>query len=190
MTNASNLPTIYQPIADDPSHGPAMRAILPKQRAFVLALLDIGGQDNSKAAGLAGYGGTPGSTRVQAHRLAHDPAILEAIKEEANKRLHSGAILGASVLLEIAKDPLHKDRLKAANALLDRGGLMVATQHKVTVEHTAKDADVIQQIKAFAVELGIDPIKLLGSAGVVIDAEFTPVETAVETDEWSVGPED
>ncbi len=182
-TSSANLPTLYDPIVDTDGLGPHMLELTPQQRAFVLAMLDTGGQDNSKAASLAGYGGdNPGSDRVQAHRLAHSPKVLAAIKEEANKRLHSGAILGASVLIEIARDVCHKDRYKAASELLSRGGLIMATEHKITVERK-DDQAMIAKITALATQLGLDPKQLLGQAAPTIDAEFedvTPTAAGLE----------
>ena len=162
-----------------------MAALNDRQRAFVGAMLETGGQPgrHSEAARRAGYEGSPDVVKVAAHRLAHNPKIQAAIREEAERRVHSGAILGASVLVEIAADPQHKDRFKAATRLLDMAGLIVTTQHKVTVEHTGDDTEKIRLAIAMAKRLGIDPKKLLGEAGVsaaevdAIDAEFEEVKT-------------
>ena len=40
----------------------------------------------------------------------------------------------------------------------------------------ATDAERLQNVVRMAKELGIDPKKLLGSRGIVIDAEFTEVD--------------
>lgn len=157
--------------------GPAMSALSTRQQAFVRYMLQTGGQNAKRCAAAAGYTGNDNTMAVTAHRLAHDEKVLAALKEEADKRIRSGAILGASVLAEIAGDVTHKDRLKAAIELLNRAGLLTATLHKhehaVTVTNTADEKAQIARITEMAAKLGVDPKKLLGG---FIDAEFSEVE--------------
>lgn len=167
-------PLVSVPI--DSTLGPKMRALTMPQRAFVVAMCETGGQDHSKAALMAGYGGTENSTKVAACRLAHDPRVLEAIREEAEKRLQSGAILGASVMVEIAMDKLHKDRFKAADNLLNRAGLLVETQHRVIVENDNRPigelrAAVLEQLRGlFGKDAALPP-----ALTAPIDGEYTEV---------------
>lgn len=172
-------------IVDPGTLGPAMQQLNPMQRAFVFALVESGG-NASRAAAAAGYGQNSETKeqrsmaqRYAGWRLTHDENVLAAIKEEAEKRLHSGALIAASALLEMVVDPTSKWRYKAAVELLNRSGLIVATEHKVTVNHTTSDAAMVKRIEELANGLGLDPKKLLGSAGIdIIDAEFTEVEPA------------
>jgi len=163
--------------------GPAMSALNERQRAFVYAMLQTGGSlgDYTECARMAGYAETTNqSLRAQAYKLSHHPGIQAAIAEMADERIRTGAIIGASRLIEIASDPTHKDSLKASIELLNRSGLLVTTQHKVIVEHDADDLEKIKRIVASAKALGLDARKLLGEAGVareVIDAEFSVIET-------------
>lgn len=164
--------------------GPAMRDLTDKQRRFVIAMCETGGANYAKSARMAGYQGNDNVMRVQGHRLAHDEKILRALREEADRRVRSGALLGASVLIEIANDPLHKDRFKAADRLLERAGLLVVQTNKTIHEHTVNDEDVKLKIMAACKELGLDPRKFLGDAvpGALpapIDAEFTVVDPNV-----------
>jgi phage terminase small subunit len=177
-----------QIIQDPPEEnlGPAMRALNAGQRRFVIALLETGASNNTVAAGLAGYGGTEGSRRVMAHNLAHNPKVQAAIKEEADRRLRAGALLAASALVEIAGNPMHKDRFKASVELLNRAGLIVQTEHKVIVEDNRLSEEIEQGIIALSQRLGVDPTKLLGNnskaaqkaniKAQAIDAEFTEVD--------------
>ncbi len=171
-------PAAYPPVVDTDGLSPAMLEINPQQRAFVYAMLDTGGNNPSHATRLAGYSASSTNVvHVTTYRLMHNPLILAAMKEEANRRLHSGVILGASVLVEIAKDPLHKDRLKAAQALLGHSGLVVAQEHRV-IHENKDDKAMIDKITILAQQLGLDPRKLLGNAApasMVTDAEFTDV---------------
>lgn len=179
---------IIEPVEDTRGLGPAMKAINPQQRAFVMALLETGGQDNTLAARMAGYGGDSATgVRTTAYRLAHDAKVVEAIREHADKTIRSSVALGASVLVEIARDTMHKDRFKAANALLDRGGLLLVQKSEVHHTHTdGTTKEMIAEIVALAEKMGIDPAQLLGQgagsmpgsrrlSGPVVDAEFTEV---------------
>lgn len=170
---------IYQPVTDTRRLGPAMTALEPKQRAFVLALVDTGGQDATKAARMAGYGGeNPQSVRVTAHRLTHDAKVLEAIREVADSRIRSEALMAMEVIVEIAKDVTHKDRFAAAKEIANRSGLMVVNKVEHAHVHRTEDEDEkIKRIIQLAKGLGVDPRTLLGSAGVTLDAEFEVVQS-------------
>lgn len=153
--------------------GPAMAALpTDRQRKFVRALCETGGQNHTLAARKAGYTGNEITLNNTAHRLAHDPLILAALKEEADRRIRSGALLGASVLMEIAGDTMHKDRFRAAQELLNRSGLQVITEHKVTVDRGGNEKAMIERIASMAAQLGIDHKKLLGG---FVEGEFEEV---------------
>jgi phage terminase small subunit len=170
----SNKPFFMMPV--EPNMGPAMLALTENQRAFVVAMLETGAVDASRAATIAGFGNTEGSRWQAGWRLSHNPKVLAAIREEADKRLRSGAILGASVLVEIAGNTLHKDRFKAAVELLNRAGLIVTTEHKVIVEDDRRDRAMVEQaVVALAKRLNIDPALLLGVRASVIDGQFEEV---------------
>ena len=184
-TQAANPPHFMMPV--EPHMGPAMQALTENQRAFVVAMLETGARDATRCATIAGFGNTEGARWQAGHRLSHNPKVLAAIREEADKRLRSGAILGASVLVEIASNPLHKDQFKAGVELLNRSGLLVETQHRVIVEDDRRDSKEIEAaIIALAKRLGVDPVKLLGvrsEAAVkadAIDGEFEEVAMSSE----------
>jgi hypothetical protein len=48
---------------------------------------------------------------------------------------------------EIARDPAHKDCLKANVILMDRGGFVVETHHTITVEHVDHDQEAVGQLR-------------------------------------------
>lgn len=172
--------------------GPAMRACSEGQRRFVLALLETGGDNYTKAAMIAGYAGTPGSIRVTGHQLAHHPKVIAAAREEADRRLRGGAILGASVMIAIASDPMHKDRFKAADRLLGSAGLNIETVSRHIIEDHRSDNELLLAIAAIAKKNGLDPSKLLGRPleAEVVDAEFTEVGTIDTVEESFEGLED
>lgn len=177
---------------NDEDLGPAMRDLTVPQRMFVIAYSEQGGVNATEAARLAGYGG-PESNRTsrEGERLLRMPRILAALREEADKRLKSGAILAASVLVEIAMDPIHKERYKAAVELLNRAGLVVEGISRVIVEDHRTVEEIERRIRDLAEKVGIDPERLLGMQ-TVEDVEYTEMEETVAGihrfgDEWQEG---
>jgi phage terminase small subunit len=175
--------SITVPINDYPI-SKEMSALLPRERAFVFALVESGG-NASQAAAAAGYGSesaTPAQKKMAAtqagHRLLAKPHVLEAIKSEAGRRLESGALMAASILMEIAQTPGHKYQYKALIEIMNRAGMIVAQKIEVKHEHelNGTDRETIAKITEIASRLGLDPQKLLGRHQPVIDAEFEEVE--------------
>lgn len=168
-------------LPSDTRLGPAMSALKPKARAFVLALVEMGGGLNEMhvAAQQAGYTGDKPTLYVQAHRLAADPRIQAAILEEARARCKSASLLSVSTMIDILQDPKakHGIRLQAASRVAAIAGMDPAgsllIKHDVNVNVTVKEQ--IQQVKALAKDLGLDPKLLLGKAGVTIEGEFEEV---------------
>lgn len=162
----------YQPIPDGPDLGPAMRILNPKQRAFVTAIISTGGRDAAAAARASGYSpDNPNAAKVTAHRLMHDERILAAIRECADRKVKGVAVRAIETMIEIMDDPTHKDRFAAAKEVANRAGLLVVEK----VEHvhrTEDEEEKVARIVRYAQQLGLDPRELLGSAGVVVDAEF------------------
>lgn len=169
-------------LPDDPSYGPAMRGLTDKQRIFVQVLLDTGGTNETAAARAAYPDQSENSVAVTAHRMAHSPKIIAAIREEAENRLASHTLLASSQIAMIARDVTHKDCLKACTELLNRGGLpfIAKSEHKVLVTDERTEQEMLERIRHLALAQGLDPKKLLGTYGVVVDAEFTEVEQSTE----------
>lgn len=183
MANALTNSRRYDPIPDSPELGDAMRALQPQQRAFVLAYVEDGKQNNSAAARAAGYGeASPTSeqaktaAKVAGWRLIHDPKILAAIRELAQTRLSASAFHAANVLVEIAEDVTHKDRFRAAEMLMNRAGMIVVNEQKVVHEHRVEKRDsILERIEALAKKHGLDPDALLARR--VEDAQFVEVRS-------------
>lgn len=150
---------------DEAHLGPKMRALTDRQRRFVLAMLNFPNAKDWQLARAAGYPSrSHGYLRVAAHRAVHNEAVIEALHEEAGKRLRSSAVLGVSVLAKIAGTDGHKDQMKAAEALLNRVGFHETSEHRVSVEHTdATGKAMVERIKALAALLAVDAGALLGA---------------------------
>lgn len=171
MTEERNLIEI-----DRGPHSAEFAVLTDMQKRFVTAMIVVGAKRDygAECARLAGY--APGSAKQKAYELMRNPRVLAAIRREADLKLQASVLLGTMVLEEIALDERHKDRLKAATELLNRGGMMLIQR----VEHTHKDdrtaAELVAFIKAMAAKNGMDPQKLLGHTEEVEDADYEEVD--------------
>lgn len=162
--------------------GKAMNALNGREKKFVLAMLNQGANKHAakRAAKEAGYSENYGWT------LMRDSGILAALREEATKRVAGAALSGVEIMLEIANDPSHKDRFRAAKELAALNGF--TAEQRIVVEHISEDSkQQLRQIREMAAQLGMDAGQLIKAAG-IIDAEFedvTPAKTAeVDDSDW------
>jgi phage terminase small subunit len=149
------MPNPLTPIEDTTGLGPAMLALNEKQRRFVFAFFEFSGHGQlAKAARAAGYGNpdSPAETYAKAGwRLSQVDAVIEAIKEVAKKRVRSLAAPAVQAVEEIVLDVHHKDRLKAANRILDTFDAVEQRSH-VDVSVSVKadhDAEAVAALRAF-----------------------------------------
>jgi len=164
--------------------GPKMRGLVPGQQAFVAAMILTGG-NRTKSAALAGYSASSEEMlRAMGSKLARNPAVVEALKEEGFRQLHGAQFTAVSVLVEIMEDKFHKDRLKAATAVLNRTGMPEVLERNIKVDtgDSGSGAAVLDRLNSLAKELGVDPQKLLAGEMVTIDANTSDV--SVQEDEW------
>lgn len=146
--------------------GPAMRA-LPNDRwrDFVYHYVSHppGHGAQARAARLAGFakGSKPIVVAKIAHRLAHDPRMIEAIAEESRKMVRAGAPEAVNALYEMIRDPTSKDRMAAVRAVLSRADPEVAHQSlQVTHRVIDPDQEAVEELRA-ARALGAPREKLL-----------------------------
>jgi len=167
---------------DEAGLGPAMLALSPTMRAFVVAKIQSG-CSNADAARLAGYSAvSPHALEVTGSRLAHDERIQAALLEEGQKLMRTQGPKSILTLVEIRdnKSLDAKDRAKAAVELLNRSGFQATTTHQINVEHThltdgQKDARIIELCR----ELGLpetEARKMLIAPDKIIEGEFTEAE--------------
>jgi hypothetical protein len=129
------------------------------------------GMAKGAAAEAAGYSArsAPGT----ASRLLNRAPVLKALREGAERALNAGLAVGARVLLELAENSKSDDvRLRAAQALLDRGGLpltrLTETRHVLVDERS--DAELRARLAELEREEG---------RGRIIDVESHPVALPV-----------
>lgn len=165
--------------------GPAMRA-LPNDRwrRFVLACnqpTSTGQVNYTQAAADSGFATeNRESLAVSGHRLAHDERIQAAMLEESKRRLKGALPMATAAIIKILADPLSKraEIMKAATILMDRGGMPMATEHKVDVTRTKDYAEQVEDAIRLCKELGIDPAQALGNIGITMPGLPAPVQHA------------
>jgi hypothetical protein len=123
------------PIADPPVEelGPAMLALTPMQRRFVVGWIGSEGKDAARAARAAGYADTGEAAKVIASRMLRNPKITKAIHEEAGRRLTALSIY-AVFALERNMRGNAKARQVAADSILDRTGFPRRVEKDVKVD--------------------------------------------------------
>lgn len=175
--------------------GPCMRAINPRQRAFVDALFSVppGRGALVSAARLAGYG-TPDTTphiwNSIAQRLVADPKVQAAIQEETKLRIRALGPAAVVTLQQIMSSPEHKDALKAVRTVLDRIDPEVTRiDQRVTIETDPLKStlEYLQHLRSIGTpddvlvrefgRNGLEYYDNLLAKGDVIDAEFTEVRS-------------
>jgi phage terminase small subunit len=159
---------------------PATFADLTEMQAnFVRYYVETGGRDASLAARLAGYSTKADGHRVIAHRLLRDPRILAALRQEVETKVRAGAALAMGTLIELAeKASTDGVRFQAAQAVLDRAGLLVAktSEHTITIKDERTAEQIIQNIRRLAANNGIDLSHVPGLSAPAVDAEYEEVE--------------
>jgi nucleotide-binding universal stress UspA family protein len=138
----------------DAQDGPKMQALpTDRHRAFVRALYEVrpGHGAGVKAAKASGWGcenSTPQSMATIASRLAHDERVLEAIREEDEKRIRASAPRAIRALSHLIETPSHKDHARGIGMVLDRVHPS-ETRHQVDVHHHVVDhtAEAIAQLR-------------------------------------------
>jgi hypothetical protein len=135
-------------------------------RAFVeFYLLEKPGHGaQTNAARRAGFGHTRTSplnfARISS-RLMRDERMMAAIAEEARKIVRAGAPEAAKALLNLVRDPEHKDHARAIGMVLARTDPEV-TRHDMNIVHRVIDPDqeALEELRAARV-LGASREKLL-----------------------------
>jgi phage terminase small subunit len=154
-----------------------------------------------RAVKAAGYEGSAQVLANRAQRIFTDPRVIEAINELMRKELRNMAPAAVNVLKQILHDPLHKDRLKAADKILERFDPVVS-KSEVSVTHRRElspDELLLKELRDARAGLGFTReqlINLFGRGGLdraeqlealeaaeqakVIEADYVVVEPAPE----------
>jgi phage terminase small subunit len=142
------VPTVTVP--PDEELGPAMLALTPMRRRFVMELATgpSGYGSEVRAARAAGYAASDDQTlQTAATKILHNAKVQEALREVGGKLIRASAFSAIRQTERIANDLEHRDCLKACLALMDRGGFAVETHHTVTVEHQSLDDQALEALR-------------------------------------------
>lgn len=161
-------------------YGPAMSRLTDARKRFVLAYVMKGGRNTSECARWAGYKDSK-EIKKTAYGLTHDPFVLEAIREEADIFFRGSVLRAGHKLDELLDSDQPRIALEAAKELLNRGGMIVATQHNVTVEHieTRSTEELLEIVRKFQADSPLLAAPVPKPRQLAIDAEFTVVEPDV-----------
>jgi len=184
------------PPDDSGDFGPAMTLCLPKERAFIVALLE--GKSGAQAAREAGYGAEDGTSTSEtmariAHRTLGRGRVVDALAEQSRRTIRSLAPSAIQAVKEILTTTSHKDRAKVALNVIERIDPTVQrVDAHVTHEIVDHRKDALEQLRSLKA-LGVAREKLeelFGFTGLPmlerqlaeqdakqpIDAEFTVVD--------------
>jgi hypothetical protein len=115
-----------------------------------------------------GKGGTPANQAKGAWRLSRDERVIAAITEESKKILRVAYPEGANALVNLIRNPTHKEHGRAIAMLMDRV-FPSETRHNIEVVHKTIDPDseAIEELRALR-QLGTSHeklIELFGASG-------------------------
>lgn len=155
--------------------GPKMQALNDRQKRFVLALVEDPMMPKAEAARIAGYSDVKEGCKVRACELMQDKRVVDALHEQAGKRLWSVSLKASARVEEMIDSADEKVALKASLAVLDRVGW--AAQQNINISQTVTDHSskgILKRIEDLADRLGVPKAGLLGGP-VVVDGEFSEV---------------
>lgn len=165
-------------MADEFEFGPKMRSLTDKQRAFVMVMVEFPAVSAAEAARMAGYSDASEGAKVVACRMLQDKKIVEAIQEQAGKRLWAVSLKAAARVEQLIDSDDETIALKAAGMVLDRVNL--APQQNINIHQHVTDNSgkaLMERIHALAAKHGLSPQQLL-SKPAVVEGQFTEVKDA------------
>ena len=133
-----------------------------QQEAYCRHFVEHGGS-TSRAMELAGYDNDGTSkSRVQLHRLRHNPAIRDRIHQITREAFTSDAVEARECLLQLVRTARsEKVRLDAARDLLDRAGHKpLETLLTMNASAALDENELKEKISGLLSQLNIDPATL------------------------------
>lgn len=174
MPNIRLAPGAALALVENAEFGPAMMALLPRRRAFVVALFAQGATNAAGAARAAGYQTTGTALNVEGHRLLHDPKVQEAMHEFARSRLQADSPEYLRLLRGIARKP-GSDQLGALKLSLALAGHTPVVEVHQRHEHVISYDDKLLELQRLARLAGEDPERAVAGLApppTVTDAEY------------------
>ena len=150
------------------NRGPAMLALTPRQRAFVLALYELPATRGSLAAAAAraGYSSkNKKSLNQMAHALWNSDKIRRAFQETGYRYIGHTAVQAIKAAKELIYRPEHPDHLRACRMFIDRGWpLETLSKQQIDVTHTQRVELDPRILMRLAEQLNVPLEKLMGAS--------------------------
>jgi phage terminase small subunit len=168
--------------------GPAMLALTPLQRRFVIGWIAIEGKDASRAARAAGYANNTehDSAKVKAFYNLRNPKIIKAIHEEAGRRLSTMAIYAVFALEKNMKRGNAKARQSAADSVLDRTGYPRRTEQALEVDDrrpaTGKSHEQLLTMVYEKLKVLSESARAVPAVRQAIEATYKEIEDVAQAD--------
>lgn len=140
-------------------------AMPPAMLAFAAEYVKNGGNATA-AATTAGY--SPHSARCKGWQLLRDPRVQEAVRAAMFNEVERLAPRAMKALADALDDPTipARDRIRAAEAILDRGSLKRGTRAEVSIEDRPDGLSLIHELqKARQERLTARPLQQGGRTG-------------------------
>jgi hypothetical protein len=142
----------------------------------------------ARSARAAGFGKKSSASVVAriAYRMSRDPRVIEAIAEESKKLVRVVYPEAANAMINLVRDPKHRDHGRAVMALVDRLA-PTESRHSVEVVHKVVDetAEALEELRALR-KLGTARdklIELFGGNGLARLERLEVAETARRSSE-------
>jgi hypothetical protein len=156
MKHIKAIPAPVPALPDIGDFGPAMQALTPLQRGYVIATVYYG-LNHSDAARAAGYSEV--FARTQAYTLGHHQGVQDAILEVGRALLRGEGARSFKTVVDIRDDASVRadTRLKAAEMIMNRSGFHLVTEHHEHTHRHLSDAEMDKRILALCAELNMSP---------------------------------
>lgn len=166
------------PIENPPPEdlGPAMLALTPQQRRFVVGWIQSRGKNAAAVARASGYSDIKEGAKVRAFEVLHSPKVMRALHEEAGRRLDGMAAIAVAVLEQNLASSDIKARQAAADSILDRTGYPRRSEQAIEHEDKRPQRSYEQLLSAVAQKLRQHNVVQALPPPDVKDAEFTEVK--------------
>jgi cyanate lyase len=162
--------------------GPACMKLSARHLRFAFALCnEVSGPDAAMAAAIvAGFPTTNvAKLKTDARKLSHDPSIVAALEELGRQRLSLDLPLALETLRAAMKDKFGKDKIKAAQILLDRI-LPTKTEVMVVTDKIDTNTSAIAHLKHLRDVLKVGQAALELEFGVEGLLRWSAIEAAQE----------
>jgi hypothetical protein len=126
-----------------PTRPQISRPLSTRERVFIEKYMEFGGGKGAGRPAALAAGFKPSYAMWAAHRMLRRATVVREIEHRQKVRLRTLAPKAVDVVEQILDDVQHRDRLKAANQILNRfDPLLVGVAHQHAVNVTVKSDEI------------------------------------------------